>query len=106
MNEVILTINAGSSSVKFALYEASVQAPREQAELLGQFFSELRGRQALSLREDFCGTFAISRRWVEQSPKHTALAIDLGDFEAIDLDLDERWPAQSTAPLVAPAINA
>lgn len=62
---------------KFVLYEASVQAPREQVALLSQFYSELRGREPLSLREDFCGTFAISRRWVEQSPKHTALALDL-----------------------------
>jgi SAM-dependent methyltransferase len=62
---------------KFVYYEASVQEPEAHVALFGQFFSELRGRQALSLREDFCGTFAISKTWVKQSPRHTALALDL-----------------------------
>lgn len=31
----------------------------------------------LNLREDFCGTFAISTAWVQESDKHRAISLDL-----------------------------
>ena len=62
---------------KYLYYENSVQTPEEHVSIFDRMFLELRGRQALTLREDFCGTFLISCEWVKRNPKNVALGIDL-----------------------------
>lgn len=64
-------------SLKYSLYEASVQTPDVHVSLFKQMFYEARKRHPLILREDFCGTFAISRAWAAQSPHHRAIGVDL-----------------------------
>ncbi|MEO5343815.1 MAG: class I SAM-dependent methyltransferase [Gammaproteobacteria bacterium SHHR-1] len=61
----------------FALYEASVQCPQAEVEFLQDSFQRLRGRVAHRLREDFCGTGAVSCAWVRQDGRNRALAVDL-----------------------------
>ncbi len=68
---------------KYALYRAAVQHPEHDVELYQSFFRKLRGRRALSLREDFCGTFSLACSWVRSGPKQTALVLDL-DPEPLD----------------------
>ena len=58
-------------------YEKSVQNPSNEVEFFNEKFTELKGKAPLTLREDFCGTAAISCEWVKQSTKHKAWGVDL-----------------------------
>ena len=51
------------------LYERSVQAVDVEAEFLRDTYRALRGREALSLREDFCGTASLACEWVRTGPR-------------------------------------
>lgn len=62
---------------KYALYERSVQSPDYHAEWFVGIFKDLRGTYPQSMREDFCGTFALSCEWVKRNRKNTALGVDL-----------------------------
>jgi SAM-dependent methyltransferase len=65
------------------LYEQSVQAVDVEVEFLDKTFRELRGRRALSLREDFCGTASLCCEWVRGHGDRTAIGID-NDKETLD----------------------
>jgi len=65
------------SRSKFELYEKSVQSPETHVTWFDQVFRDLRGRPAVTLREDFCGTFSIAATWVGLRPQNRALALDL-----------------------------
>jgi SAM-dependent methyltransferase len=70
-------MNGRDTPSKYELYEASVQSPDPHVELLQQMYRECVGSEPKSLREDFCGTFAISAAWVKSSPSRTAVGLDL-----------------------------
>jgi SAM-dependent methyltransferase len=59
------------------LYQWSVQNPDYEVEFIEKIFDEIRGRQPLSLREDFCGTALLSSAWVESHPEREAVGLDL-----------------------------
>ena len=58
------------------LYEQSVQAVDVEVEFLQDTFRSLRGREAVSLREDFCGTASFSCEWVRTGPRRHAIGVD------------------------------
>jgi hypothetical protein len=62
---------------KYLYYENSVQTPEEHVKIYGNMFREVRKREPMSLREDFCGTFLISCEWVRSHKKRTAMGMDL-----------------------------
>ena len=62
---------------KYTYYEASVQTPEEHVRIFDRMFSEIRGRVAMKLKEDFCGTFLISCEWVRSHPHRLSLGVDL-----------------------------
>lgn len=62
---------------KFALYQRSVQSPAVDIEFFEAEFRKQRGRDALSVREDFCGTALFSCEWCKSDPRRTALGVDL-----------------------------
>lgn len=62
---------------KFDCYQKSVQTPDHEVEFFEQAYREAFGRKPYSLREDFCGTFAICCRWAASHSKRTALGVDL-----------------------------
>jgi len=64
------------------LYEESVQDVEEECSFITTTFREIRGRDALSFREDFCGTASACCEWVRQGPAHTATGIDI-DLEVL-----------------------
>lgn len=68
---------------KYAYYRAAVQAPDADVEFLRDTYKELRRREPMILREDFCGTFAISCEWVKLNTKYRAFGVDL-DSEPIE----------------------
>jgi SAM-dependent methyltransferase len=59
------------------LYEASVQNVEEECEFVAHRYKEIRGRDALSFREDFCGTASAACQWVRQGDQHTAIGVDI-----------------------------
>ena len=67
---------------KYNYYLKSVQSPDTDVEFFDKSFKDLRKREAISLREDFCGTFSIACEWVKLNNKKQALGVDL-DLEPI-----------------------
>jgi hypothetical protein len=64
---------------RFELYECCVQSPRHVV----NFLRAAHGEEPLVLREDFCGTAAVSRRWAADGQKRG------DDARALGVDLDE-----------------
>lgn len=71
------------------LYELAVQYPPGEVEFVSTTFAAIRGREAQTLREDFCGTAVFSLAWVRSDPARTAIAIDL-DSDTLDWGLEHR----------------
>ena len=65
------------------LYEAAVQCVEPEIEFLQKTFRELRGRDAKSFREDFCGTASAACEWVRTGDDHYAIGIDI-DADVLD----------------------
>ena len=61
------------------LYEESVQNTDTEFEFVDGVFKRIRGRKALSLREDFCGTASMCCEWVTRRAKNTAIGVDLDE---------------------------
>lgn len=61
---------------KFDLYQQSVQTPEHEVEFFEQAYREAYKRKPLTLREDFCGTFAVCCKWVASNPRRTAVGVD------------------------------
>jgi hypothetical protein len=59
------------------LYQLSVQEPEHELELIQEKYLSLRGRKAVSFREDFCGTAKFSVEWCKLAKENTAQGIDL-----------------------------
>ena len=62
---------------KFVCYQESVQAPEHEVEFFEQAFRDAYGRRPFTLREDFCGTFAVCCEWVKSRKKRLAVGVDL-----------------------------
>jgi SAM-dependent methyltransferase len=58
------------------LYEQAVQAVDAEVEFLEETFRALRGRDAVSFREDFCGTASAACEWVRSRPGRFAIGVD------------------------------
>ena len=58
------------------LYEEAVQAVDAEIEFLDETFEALRGRKAISFREDFCGTASAACEWVRSSAERYAIGVD------------------------------
>jgi hypothetical protein len=61
----------------YRYYENSVQTPEEHVNIFSRMFRELRGHDAMTMKEDFCGTFLISCEWVKSHPERLAIGVDL-----------------------------
>lgn len=62
---------------KYEFYEESVQNPKGEVETLQEVFEGIRGKKALTLREDFCGTGAVLCEWTKQGESYKSFGIDL-----------------------------
>ncbi|NOR21047.1 MAG: methyltransferase domain-containing protein [Xanthomonadales bacterium] len=71
------------------LYESAVQNVEEECKFVSNTFKKIRGRQALSFREDFCGTASAACQWTRLGPEHTALGIDI-DAEVLQWGRENR----------------
>jgi len=68
---------------KYDLYMKAVQSPDADVEFLRDTYKDLKKKRAHILREDFCGTFALSCEWVKLNAKNQSWCVDL-DPEPID----------------------
>lgn len=62
---------------RHALYQKSVQAADVEVAFFAAQYQALRGSQALSMREDFCGTALLSTEWCKSDERRTAIGVDL-----------------------------
>lgn len=86
-------VNPGATMAERAdrheLYESAVQNVEEECKFVSNTFKKIRGRQALSFREDFCGTASAACQWTRLGPEHTALGIDI-DAEVLQWGRENR----------------
>ncbi|HXH76557.1 MAG TPA: class I SAM-dependent methyltransferase [Bacteriovoracaceae bacterium] len=75
---------------KYDFYERSVQNAEGEVEFMREEFTRIYGREAYTLREDFCGTGAISCAWVQQNKDCEAFGLDL-DPEPIKMGLERHY---------------
>lgn len=68
---------------RHVLYQKSVQAPEAEVAFFDQVFPELRGRKAMSMKEDFCGTAYLAAEWCKSDPQRTAIGVDY-DEETVE----------------------
>lgn len=59
------------------LYQLSVQNVEAEIDFVDDTFEEIRGRKAVTLREDFCGTGNTSAEWVRRRPTNRAIGLDI-----------------------------
>jgi hypothetical protein len=64
---------------RHVMYQAAVQAVDVEVEFLDKLFLDLRGRPALSFKEDFCGTALLSVEWCKSNPQRTAIGVDIDE---------------------------
>jgi len=62
---------------RHVLYQDSVQCVEAEIDFIDDTFKKIRGRRAVSIREDFCGTANSSCEWVRRRRTNTAVGIDL-----------------------------
>lgn len=83
---------------RHVLYEESVQCVEAEIDFVDATFTELRGRTAKHLREDFCGTANTSCEWVRRRNTNHAVGVDL-DTEVLEWGrknkVSELKPAQA-----------
>jgi SAM-dependent methyltransferase len=68
---------SGGTSDRYELYELSVQEPEADLDLAERVYRKHRGRAPRLLREDFCGTAALSCAWVKRNAANRAIGVDL-----------------------------
>lgn len=59
------------------LYQKSVQAVDVEVAFFSDQYQALRGAQATSMREDFCGTALLCTEWSKNNEQRTAIGVDL-----------------------------
>lgn len=69
---------------KYDFYERSVQNAESEVSFMQGEFKRIYGHAPFTMREDFCGTGAISCNWVEQGKDCEAYGVDL-DPEPIQM---------------------
>lgn len=66
-----------ATSNKHELYQLSVQNVEAEIDFVDDTFEEIRGRQGILLREDFCGTGNTSTEWVKRRESNRAIGLDI-----------------------------
>lgn len=68
---------------KYALYCEFVQDPSRDISFLNRIYKKFRnGKEALRVKEDFCGSFFFSTEWVKSRKNRSAVAVDI-DWEPL-----------------------
>ena len=65
------------SADRYLLYESAVQNVESEIDFVDSRYFRIRGRRAIRLREDFCGTAASACEWVRRRARNLAVGLDL-----------------------------
>lgn len=79
-----------SLELKYDFYEKSVQNAETEVAFMHDEYKRQNGRLPFVLREDFCGTGAISCEWVKQDRRCRAYGVDL-DLEPIHMGMKRHY---------------
>ena len=71
------TYRTAATSDRHELYELSVQSPDVEVTFIDRVCRRHSGKVATTLREDFCGTFALCGEWVRRRRTNRAVGVDL-----------------------------
>ena len=94
----MVAVNTKNNNPKFTmaeradiheLYEEAVQNVETEVEFLLEIFRDLRGRDAQSFREDFCGTASTSCEWVRSGSSRYAVGVDI-DADVLNWERQNR----------------
>jgi len=58
------------------MYQHAVQAPETEVEFFEETYEKLRGKKALSMKEDFSGTCLLSVEWCKSDPERSSVCVD------------------------------
>jgi len=72
---------------RHVLYQESVQCPEAEVEFMSKTYEALRGRKAISIKEDFGGTGFLSVEWAKSDSERTAIVVDI-DKPTLDWGLN------------------
>jgi hypothetical protein len=62
---------------KHELYKKSVQEPEADIDIFEKIYQEKNpGKSLVTLKEDFCGTYAICCEWARKNPNNKAIGVD------------------------------
>ncbi|MFZ9889344.1 MAG: class I SAM-dependent methyltransferase [Myxococcota bacterium] len=61
---------------KYECYLQSVQDPAHEVKTLRRLYKEVRGAKPRTLREDFCGSFAVCCEWARSGKEQEAWGVD------------------------------
>lgn len=81
----------------YELYEAAVHDPVAEVDFLRRTFRKVRGRAALTFREDFSGPASAACEWARRDPRCRAIGVDI---EAAVLDWGRRHRLARLRPAV------
>lgn len=68
---------------RHVLYQEAVQNVEGEIDFVEETFKTIRGRDGISLREDFCGTANTSCEWIRRGDDKTAICVDI-DTEVLE----------------------
>jgi cyclopropane fatty-acyl-phospholipid synthase-like methyltransferase len=68
---------AAEKADRHVLYQKSVQCVEAEIDFVDETFKALRGRHAIRLREDFCGTANTSCEFIRRRTDNQAIGVDL-----------------------------
>lgn len=88
-----------STADRHHLYQLAVQCVDAEIDMVDQIYREIRGRDAIHLREDFCGTGNTGCEWVRRRDANTATGLDL-DAEVLD------WGSRENVATLSPSQRA
>ncbi len=80
---------SANTADRHELYELAVQSVASEIDMVDETYTQIRGRHAHVLREDFCGTANTSCEWIRRRPENTAIGLDLNQ-EVLDWGLTHR----------------
>jgi SAM-dependent methyltransferase len=62
---------------RYEHYQRAVNSPESDTDFLVDTYKKIRGKAPRHLREDFCGTAALSAEWIQRAPDRTAEGYDI-----------------------------
>jgi len=72
-------LSAAEQADRHELYESSVQDPENDVTVMARLFRRFKGRDPISMREDFCGTATLSVQWARSRVGRWAVGVDLDE---------------------------